>query len=165
VSTTLIVALPNLTMLGSVTRWGSLFDRVGVVRMRLVNVTCWTLSHVLAFGGAIVVLNADAIGPCCVPIAVALFAGRGVLNGLGIGGGQIAWHIGHLHFARPEEAELYMGVHVSLTGMRALVAPFAGMWLWYTVGWPVWLLAIASSTASFAVYALMARTEPREMSN
>lgn len=159
VSTALIVALPNLTLLGSIGRWARLFDRFGVLHMRVTNVACWLVSLVFAATAAWVVGDADRFGPYYVPVAAVLFAGRGLLNGLGLGGGTLAWNLGHLHFARPEDAEVYMGVHVSLTGLRGLIAPVLGMWLWHTIGWSVWLVALALSASSLLLYAYMAREE------
>ena len=94
-------------------------------------------------------------------IAVALFACRSLMAGLGQGGGALAWNIGHLHFAQREKAEIYMGIHVSLTGIRGLLAPIVGMWLWGLIGWTIWLLAVALSLASLVMYIYMARYEQR----
>ncbi|MFQ5591349.1 MAG: MFS transporter, partial [Phycisphaerae bacterium] len=52
-----------------------------------------------------------------------------------------------------------MGIHVSLTGVRGLIAPLAGMWLWNRIGWPVWLVAVGLSLVSLTMYAAMARRE------
>jgi hypothetical protein len=67
-----------------------------------------------------------------------------------------------LHFARPEDAEIYMGIHVSLIGLRGLIAPMCGLWLYRWIGWPVWLIGIALSIGSVWMYASMARHEQRE---
>lgn len=159
ISTALIVALPNLVMLGSIGRWGRLFDRLGVLRMRVVNVMCWTISLGFALAGTLILEESTAIGPNHLPLAAALFAARGLFQGIGLGGGQIAWNLGHLHFAHPQRAELYMGVHVSLTGLRGLIAPLVGMWLWRRIGWSVWIVSIALSLMSCVSYAAMARDE------
>ncbi len=159
ISTALIVALPNLVMLGSIGRWGRLFDRLGVLRMRVANVTCWTISLGFALAGTLILEESIAIGPSHLPIAVALFALRALFQGVGLGGGQIAWNLGHLHFAHPKRAELYMGVHVSLTGLRGLIAPLIGVWLWRHIGWGVWIVSIILSLMSCVSYAAMAREE------
>lgn len=159
ISTILIVALPRLAMLGSLRRWGQLFDRVGVVRFRVVNLCCWIAS--LACGLAATVLTISMAGDDMLVQVVGLFALRGLLNGLGQGGGAVAWHLGHLHFAPPKDAEVYMGIHVSLTGLRGLIAPLLGMWLWGRVGWLVWMMAIAMMLVSLWMFASMAREEAR----
>lgn len=159
VSTVLIVALPNLAMLGSIGRWGRMFDSLGVLRMRVANVVCWTGSLGFALVGALVVTESGVIGATHLPVAVGLFAARALLQGVGMGGGQIAWNLGHLHFAEPRRAELYMGVHVSLTGVRGLIAPLVGIWLWHVVGWFVWVIAIVLALMSLFLYAGMAQEE------
>ena len=63
--------------------------------------------------------------------------------------------------ARPGEAEIYMGINVSFTGMRGLIAPLGGIWLWQTIGGPVWLIALTFSLVSLALYGAMARHERR----
>ena len=80
-------------------------------------------------------------------------------KGLGLGGGALAWNLGHLHFAHPQEAEVYMGVHVTLTGVRGLIMPFVGIWLWTVAGWWVWLLACLLSLSGLMGYVSMAREE------
>jgi len=159
VSTALIVAIPQLVVLASLGRWGRLFDRLGVLRFRVINVLCWTLSLFAGAVATIVVVNGSALGARGLPLAVMLFALRGALSGLARGGGALAWHIGHLHFAEQRNAEVYMGIHVSLTGMRGMVAPLMGIWLWHVIGWYVWVVAICCSLVSLVMYALMARAE------
>jgi len=159
VSTAIIVALPQLTMLGTIGRWGRFLDRFGVVRLRVLNVASWTASLLFGMFATLVALHPEVFGGAALPLAIALFAVRSLLAGLGQGGGAIAWNIGHLHFARNELAEVYMGIHVSLTGIRGLLGPLAGMLLWGWIGWPVWLVAMACSTASLIMYIVMARIE------
>ena len=167
ISTALIMALPRLVMLGSFRRWGRLFDRLGVVRFRVVNVFCWIASLAFGMAATLVVVTAEQFGPAHFLIAILLFTCRGITQGLGYGGGALAWNLGHLHFARPEQAEIYMGIHVSLTGLRGLIAPLTGMWLWQTfqaIHWPVglvWVIALILSCCSLVVFAAMARQEKR----
>ena len=71
----------------------------------------------------------------------------------------LAWNLGHLHFARSDEAEVYMGIHVFLTGLRGLIAPAVGMLLWTLVGAWVWIIAIALAVLSGRMYLAMAREE------
>ncbi len=162
ISAGLIETIPRLVMLGSIGRWAHLFDRVGVVRFRVVNVICWNVSLAFGLAATLVTLSSDRFGGSFLPLAVALFVLRAVFYGLGRGGGALAWYLGHLHFARGEEAELYMGIHVSLTGLRGLIAPLVGMWLYQIIGWSVWLIALAFSLTSLWMFSWMARREKRE---
>jgi hypothetical protein len=164
ISTGLIVALPRLLMLGSLRRWGRLFDRLGVIRFRVINVVFWTATLAFGLAATLVTVQGETIGPGHLPLAVVLFSLRAIMYGLAIGGAALAWNLGHLHFAPPEQAEVYMGIHVFLAGVRGLVAPLLGMWLWNTIGWPVWLIAIGVSLGSLVMYHLMAKREQAETS-
>lgn len=52
-----------------------------------------------------------------------ILIGMGI-QGVGYAGGTLAWNLGHLDFAPPDRATQYMGVHVTLNGVRGLIAPF-----------------------------------------
>lgn len=162
VGTALVVAIPNLLVMISVTRWGALFDRVGVLRMRMWNVACWLASLIFGCFACLVIVYRDRIGTSFLPIAVVLLGFRAIGYGLGMGGGALAWNLGHLHFAKPEQAEIYMGIHVTLTGVRGLTAPLLGIWLWNTIGWPVWIVAIVLTLLSEIAFGSLARLEARE---
>ncbi len=150
--------LPNVLVLASLRYWGRLFDRAGVLEFRVINTLFWGGS--LFFGLAATLCAAgSAARPALMPAALMMLGGYSVLYGLGRGGGALAWNIGHLHFARPERAEIYMGIHVSLTGLRGLTIPLLGVWLWTAVGWMVWLAALACVAAAFVMFERMARRE------
>ncbi len=162
VCTAIIVAIPRLAMLGSLRRWGRLFDRVGVVRFRVVNVIMWTTSLVFGLIASLIAVDMTPFGSTQSLIAIIFFALRALAQGMGYAGGALAWNLGHLHFAKPEEAEMYMGIHVSLTGLRGIIAPLGGIWLWHNAGWSawsVWLVAILFSLLSLLVFYKMARQE------
>ena len=161
ISLVLIQGLPRLLLLSTLRRWGGLFDRLGVVRFRVVNMACWMTAVMFGMAATLVTVYHAQIGPVFFPIAIALFSLRGITQGVALGGAALAWNLGHLHFAKPEQAELYMGIHVSLTGLRGLIAPLGGIWLWHTIGWPVWLIALALCAASMCMFISMARHESR----
>ena len=50
-----------------------------------------------------------------------------------IGGGMLGWTLGHNDFAPEEQVADYLGLHVSLTGLRGLVAPLIGVWVYWTL--------------------------------
>ena len=45
----------------------------------------------------------------------------------------MAWQLGHNDFARQDQLAAYMGLHVTLTGLRGSIAPFLGIILY--AGW------------------------------
>ncbi len=160
ISIGLIQALPQMLRLASIGRWARLFDRIGVVRFRVFNVSCWTVSLVMGLVATMCTTHPEFLGAWGMFLAVVFFSLRGLVNGLGMGGGSLAWTIGHLHFAHGDEAEMYMGIHVFFTGLRGLFAPALGMLLWMQWGSFVWVVSLALAANSLRMYLSMAREEP-----
>jgi MFS family permease len=100
--------------------WAVYLDRVHVSAFRAAHAWVFSLSQVLLWVGAFTQ-----------SLWIVLVAR--IVLGAARGGGGLAWNIGHNDFAPPDRVGLYMGVHVTLTGMRGLVAPFLGMALY--LGW------------------------------
>ena len=47
--------------------------------------------------------------------------------GASMAGVQVAWSLGSIYFAGDEDSSRYQGVHVTLVGVRGLVAPWLGL--------------------------------------
>ena len=45
-------------------------------------------------------------------------------------GGRLGWNLGHNDFASDGRSTLYMSIHVTLTGIRGLIAPLVGVGLY-----------------------------------
>lgn len=58
---------------------------------------------------------------------VLLFWAGALALGAAFAGGKLGWNLGHNDFASDGQSTLYMGIHVSLTGLRGLLAPVAGV--------------------------------------
>lgn len=159
VTVVLTEVLPKLMLLGSLRTWGKHFDTLGVVRFRVVNSVFWATATALGLAGTLCLAQGSAGEPLFLPLSVMVFAAYALVHGIGQGGGTLAWHIGHLHFAAPERAEVYMGIHVTLTGIRGLAAPLVGVWLWNTAGWGVWVVSLALALVALAIFASMGRHE------
>ena len=54
------------------------------------------------------------------------------LMGIGFAGGTLAWNLGHQDFAPAARDSEYMAVHVTLNGIRGILAPVAS---WYLYQW------------------------------
>lgn len=117
---TLTQVAPTLLTVVTIPMWARLLNRVHIVRFR-----SW---HAWLFVGANA-LTALGLAMASLPL---LLAARIVL-GFGYGGGRLAWNLGHHDFAPRHLATLYMGVHVTLTGVRGAVASFLGVLLY--AGW------------------------------
>ena len=170
-SNTLLDLIPRAVMIFMLPVWARLFDRVGVLRFRKSNSLCWCGSMLFCGLGAFFALRLNPSGavqavhpiitPTFVWAMIAYGVGR-VFEGLALSGGAIAWNIGHLHFAEDDKAELYMGIHVSLTGLRGLIAPFLGTLIYEYCGAVVFLLGVAISIVGYVIFARLAAEEGHE---
>ena len=130
--TTALVLVPVVVCLLAAPFLGRLFDTAGITRFRALGAASWAASRAVLFLG---------IANHSWTLVLASF----VLVGLGKATGGLAFNIGHTHFARPEETQVYMGIHMTLAGLRELVMPFLGVWLYSMpqIGINVLLIAAA----------------------
>ncbi len=105
--------LPFLIPVAAIPLWARMLDRMHVVRFRTYHGWTFVISNGLLAVGFLT---------GSVPI---LYLSR-IALGMGNGGAMLAWDIGHHDFAKRELATIYMGVHVTLTGVRGVFAPFLG---------------------------------------
>lgn len=80
-----------------------------------------------------------------IPVTYASFA----VYGIGIALVNVAWSMGPLYFAKQRDSSAYMGVHISLVAVRALIGNLAGWFLLSHFG-PSWAFAAASALFAFA---------------
>jgi hypothetical protein len=154
----LMEQIPTVLALVTIARWAPLFDRVGVLRFRVLNTAFWLLSFVLVTA-ALLSWQTPLAGMATLCMAV-LVAGR-VINGVARGGGAIAWNLGHLHFAGEHDADLYMGIHVALTGLRGLIMSFVGTIAYKFCGAWALLLGVALACAALVAFRRLARNDSR----
>jgi MFS family permease len=110
VQVAITAALPILVMPVAIQPWARFLDRHHVVVYRSVH--AW-----IAVAGAVL-------------LAIAILAGQSVLlwpgallMGISLAAGSLGWSLGHNDFAPRGEETRYMALHVTLTGLRGLVAP------------------------------------------
>ncbi|HEX5138201.1 MAG TPA: MFS transporter [Planctomycetota bacterium] len=106
------VAFP-LAQIGGAAIFGRLSDRLGIVRTTaasflLLAVFFTLMPFVGSLGGL-----------------VALY----LLWGTAMGGVNIGWSLGPLHFAPDGKAHMYGAVHFCCVGIRSLIGPFLGFWM------------------------------------
>ncbi len=119
-SIALTEVIPKIMPLVAIPFWSKLLDRMHIVRFRVYHSWVFVAANLLL--GAGVLLES-------LPL---LFAAR-LIFGFAIGGGMLAWNLGHHDFAPRGLATIYMGIHVTLTGVRGAIAPFIGTLLYS--GW------------------------------
>lgn len=108
--------IPIIVPMLVVNLWGRLLDRMHIVRFRSYHSWVFVVANLL-MAVAFITNNLSM-----------LYASRVVL-GIAFGGGLLAWELGHHDFAKREDAAAYMGIHVTLTGIRGIFAPFLGTFI------------------------------------
>lgn len=58
-----------------------------------------------------------------------------VVYGIAFAGGILGWNLGHNDFSSDHSSALYMGVHVTLTGIRGLFTPVIGVLIYELLEW------------------------------
>lgn len=132
--------------------WARLLDHTHIVRFRTI--------HSWAFLANLGLMIAGVWTGQLWLVVIAV-----VVKGIAFAGGVLAWNLGHLDFAPPGRESQYMGVHVTLTGVRGALAPMVGVSI-YTIAassgfhfspgawtYALCLLVAACGTAAFFVLA------------
>jgi len=109
--------IPLAMMPLAIPLWARLMDRTHIIEFRSIH--GWSfVSASLA-----ITIAAWLASPAW------MFVGAALL-GVGFAGGTLAWNLGHQDFAPAERDAEYMAVHVSLNGIRGILAPIASWWLY-----------------------------------
>jgi len=114
-------ALPMLLMMTSSLFWGRFLDRTNPMYGRAIFNTFQCVAYAChAYGGLTLQVWPFVVGAS--------------LHAIGNGGGTINWLTGSLYFARHENVSLYNAIHVGLTGVRGMIAPAIGFYLYSASG-------------------------------
>ena len=109
--------------------FGRLLDRIGPIRVSRIAFV------ILAF---FPLLLASAHGVGMVYPAFLVY-------GCGMAAVNLGWTTGPIHFARERDSAGYMGAHVALVGVRAIIGGPFGMWLYRASGSPTATFGLASA--------------------
>jgi hypothetical protein len=133
-SMVLTQVIPIVLPVVTIPFWAYLLDRMHVVRYRVYQSAFFIVANALT-----------GIGFLTEQLWLIVLA-RFTL-GIAFGGGMLAWQLGHHDFAKRELASVYMGIHVTLTGVRGVIAPFVGVLLYSGVGATIAMVLPASAGA------------------
>lgn len=131
-----VTTIPMLVMPWFIPVWARLLARVHVVRFRSLH------SWVFVVAQTVVLI-------AVVTETFWLLGLSAALLGVGFAGGTLAWNLGHLDFAPPShKATQYMAVHVTLTGVRGIIAPMLAVTIYQYLealrpGWGAWVFAFS----------------------
>ena len=126
--------IPLMMMPIFIPLWARFLDRVHIVTFRSFHSWVFIVTFILS----LIAAQTNTLW---------LLYAASVTRGIAFGGGALAWNLGHLHYVKPERSTDYMAVHVTLTGVRGLTAPFIGVGIYsaYEAMWPgegSWVFAI-----------------------
>jgi predicted MFS family arabinose efflux permease len=125
---------------------GRVSDRLGVVRTTAVSFA------ILAVFFALMPLVGSA----------AQLAAACLIWGVAMGGVNIGWSLGPLHFAPDGQAHMYGAVHFCLVGVRSLVGPFLGYMMRKQFGFgPAFALSAVLVTSAAATAWRLGRVPSR----
>ena len=125
--------------------WGRYLDRVSPMRARAVFSSLMVTTYSFyCYGG--------------VTLQLWPFLTGSLLQGITTSGNHINWTTGNLYFARSEHVSLYNNFHMASTGVRALIAPLVGAWLFSWMQLGPWVFAISAMLAAVGGF-LMLRLE------
>lgn len=114
----LTLVIPSLAKIISLRWWGGLFDRSSFIPFRV------TLNFFL-IGAVLLFFHAKDFYVLCI---------ASVFTGLAFAGSSIAWSLWVTRVAPPGREAAYMSVHMALTGVRGMIAPFLGYYLFIQTG-------------------------------
>jgi len=104
--------IPLLVMPLSIPLWAKLMGRTHIIEFRALH--AWTF-----------VAASIGIWLASATHTLWLFYAAAAILGVAFGGGMLAWNLGHQDFAPAHKDGQYMAVHVTLNGIRGLLAPVA----------------------------------------
>ncbi|MBX3376559.1 MAG: MFS transporter [Phycisphaeraceae bacterium] len=135
-SIVVISSIPLLVMPWFIPLWARLLAKVHVVRFRSI--------HSWFFVAAQAIVMLAFLTQSYWMLYISAFS-----LGVAYGGGSLAWNLGHLDFAPGPKASAYMGVHVTLNGIRGVTAPFFAAGMYRTaeqwspgLGWTVFAASV-----------------------
>ncbi|MEX2215499.1 MAG: MFS transporter, partial [Phycisphaeraceae bacterium] len=114
ISNSLTTALPVIMVVITLPLWARLLDRLHIIQFRARHGSLWVLVQLITWLGAMFA-------------SLWILAISRLIVGIARGGGMLAWNLGHNDFADRRMVALYMGIHVTLTGIRGAIAPFVAI--------------------------------------
>jgi len=149
--TTAVALLPMGICVAVAPLAGRLFDTISITRFRGLGAAFWGCGRLIIFAAALAQSWAWVL------------AGFAV-QGLGRAMGGVAYNIAHTRFSPPGRGQLYMGVHMTLQGIRGMTLPFVGVLLYQMPGVGLRLLPVAAALqlATAAGFAVMRGPRPQK---
>ncbi|MBN2583468.1 MAG: hypothetical protein JXL80_10395 [Planctomycetes bacterium] len=123
--------IPGVAQIFSSVLWAPLIDRFSPSKARTYNTPFWVLGWLFFGYGAMTGTTWTA------------YASRAAA-GIAMSGAGLIWALGSLHYSRREDPSQLVAAHSFLTGIRGLLFPLVGGWLYVHVGNWVFFIGAAS---------------------
>jgi len=160
------VAVPMLMTVACLPLWSRYLDRVHIAEYRTRHGLTWLCAMTGYWAlGYLVVAHGWSLWVLLLPR---------VVHGVGRAGGMIAWQLGHNDFADRRLVATYMGIHVTLTGVRGAIGPYLAIALldgwtrravlgvelpaWDGIGVHIFGLTLAITLVGYTLFVLLHRT-------
>ncbi len=142
-----LALVPMGVQLAMASLMGRLFDRAGPYRFRASEAGCFAGSRLLVLAGLAV---------HSWPLTLVGFAWSGLASSMG----AVSFSISHTRFAGPDQGPMYMGVNMTLQGLRGLTMPFLGVWLYHQPWMGLRLLGVTAGVQLLAAAGFYLSPEP-----
>ncbi|MEX0653714.1 MAG: MFS transporter [Phycisphaeraceae bacterium] len=153
----LSTAIPMALAVATMPLWAKQLDNMHVAQFRSRQGWYWITNQLANWVGAYLAFGVTgSVWP-----AVLVLVGARIVQGITRGAGMLAWNLGHNDFADRRLVGIYMGIHVTLTGIRGAMVPFLGMGLytgWHAIHLPGtdWVLLPSYAGLGYHVFLLTA---------
>jgi MFS family permease len=126
--------------------WGSLLDKTGPYKL------CGVIFLILPLY-PLILMAWPLWLKLGIPLVIAVYFAHAVF-GAGMAGVAVAWNLAPISFAGKGDSSMYTGAHVTLTGLRAMMAPIIGAVLqkYFGYHWVFTLSALTFLTASAGMW-------------
>jgi hypothetical protein len=148
-------SIPYIIQSLALPAWARFLDRAHIVRFRSI--------HAWFFVAAGVILLLATLSD-----TVWFMYLSAAILGVAYAGGTLAWNLGHVDFSPPSETSRYMATHVTLNGVRGLLAPLASVFIYeaarragLNAGACVFAVSLAVTTAGSVGFVLLRRSMSR----
>jgi MFS family permease len=125
--------LLQIGSIGLSVAWGRMMDRTTP------SATCARVFCLLSLFPAIL-LAGLFLGKQGFPLQYVVYLGY-LVYGIGMSGLGVAWNLAPITFAGKTDASAYTGAHITLTGLRGVIAPMTGALLLQRCGYPTVFIA------------------------
>ncbi|OIO58979.1 MAG: hypothetical protein COZ46_05480 [Verrucomicrobia bacterium CG_4_10_14_3_um_filter_43_23] len=109
----LVYGVPAILIILTIKLWGFIFDYLRFVTTRILSNICFIASFIMFFSTEDIYWLVVA----------------SILNGIGVAGHIVMWHLWVTKIAPKHKVAAYMTVHTSLSGFKGILAPFIGYYL------------------------------------